>query len=203
MAKGRDYLKGILDPSWRFWTGVCLIPLYFFIQTLWAKGLALLLLGFIVRLGGKRIRLGSCFLLTLSITFFHLLSPSGRILWELAGWSLTSGALERGLLKSLTLCGLIFISLFSVTPELNLPGRLGGLLGWSFYYFEILLEGRKKISPRRFMASLDEALLELFPPEDFKGPPRFPPQQAGSHKKGWALFYSLTLGGFLWILGLV
>lgn len=163
--KRTDILARFLSPSFRFWTGLILIPAYFMIESLVIKALLVLLFSFTAVLAGKKIRILYFVFLISSITFFHLLTPMGRILLEIGPFRITSGALETGLHKGLTLCGLVFLSLFSVTPALKLPGRIGGLLARMFYYFEEILDGKKKISASNFIGSLDDVLLDLFPPE--------------------------------------
>lgn len=163
--KRTDKLGRFLSPSFRFWTGLALIPPYFMIDSIGVKALLVLLFSFLAALAGKKIRILYFVFLISSITFFHLLTPMGKILAEVGPFRITSGALETGLHKGLTLCGLVFLSLFSVTPALKLPGRIGGLLAGMFYYFEEILDGRKKISAGNFIGSLDDVLLDLFPPE--------------------------------------
>ena len=163
--KRTDTLARFLSPSFRFWTGLALIPAYFMIESLLVKALLVLLFSFTARLAGKKIRVLYFIFLISSITFFHLLTPMGKILAEIGPFRITTGALETGIHKGLTLCGLVFLSLFSVTPALKLPGRVGGLLARMFYYFEEILDGKKKISPSNFIGSLDDVLMDLFPPE--------------------------------------
>ncbi|MBF9014076.1 MULTISPECIES: hypothetical protein [unclassified Oceanispirochaeta] len=163
--KRTDTLALFLSPSFRFWTGLALIPAYFMIESLLVKALLVLLFSFTARLAGKKIRILYFVFLISSITFFHLLTPMGKILAEIGPFRITTGALETGIHKGLTLCGLVFLSLFSVTPALKLPGRVGGLLARMFYYFEEILDGKKKISPSNFIGSLDDVLMDLFPPE--------------------------------------
>ncbi len=71
---------------------------------------------------------------------------------------MTAGALESGLQKSMLLIGLVFTSLFSVTPGLRLPGILGGVLGRMFYYFEELSAGKGKIRRKSFIKDIDAVL---------------------------------------------
>jgi hypothetical protein len=168
----RDSLALLLSPSLRFWTGMALIPGFFMIESLKVKVPLVLFFALLAYLAGKKIRFLYFFFLIGSITFFHLLTPVGRILMEIGPIKVTSGALLTGLTKGLSLCGLVFLSLFSVTPDLKLPGKLGGLLARTFYYFEEILNGRKRISPRDFIGSLDLVLLELFPPEGMDDPPQ-------------------------------
>ena len=165
-----DRLAKVLPPAARFWTGISLIPGYFLVESLSLKFLLVILFAVMAKQAGKKIRYLYFIMMTLSITAFHILTPRGRILMELGPVQLTSGALHTGILKGVTLGGLVFLSLFSVTPSLKLPGRLGGLLARMFYYFEEILDGRKKIRAANFIGSLDETLMEIFPLDDLSSP---------------------------------
>jgi len=165
-------LARYVSPALRFWTGMALIPAYFMVDSLLNKGVLILLFALMATWAGKKIRILYFVFLVCSITFFHILTPVGRILTTIGPLKITAGALTTGLAKGMTLSGLVFLSLFSVTPALKLPGRMGGLLARTFYYFEEILNGRKNISPRDFIGSLDTVLLELFPPERIDDPPR-------------------------------
>lgn len=113
---------------------------------------------------GKRIRWGYFLIMVSSITFFNLLTPVGRVLYELGPLRITAGALEQGLFKGLAIVGLVFISLFAVRPDLRLPGTFGGMLARLFYYFERVLDTRKRVSAAHLVDTVDEILLELYPP---------------------------------------
>jgi len=88
----------------------------------------------------------------------------GRVLFEVGPMPITEVALRNGVLKGLTIVGLVFISLFSVRSDLKLPGRLGGLVARLFYYFERIMEGRHKIEARRLIGSIDEVLTSIYAP---------------------------------------
>ena len=168
--KRTDHLTNILPPAVRFWTGISLIPGYFLVDRVLPKLILVLLFAFIAKQAGKKIRHLYFIMMILSITVFHLLTPMGKIIMELGPFQITSGALETGFLKGITLGGLVFLSLFSVTPSLKLPGRLGGLLAHMFYYFEEILDGRKRVKASDFIGSLDTILMEIFPPHEISVP---------------------------------
>jgi len=201
--KRPDRLGRRIHPVVRFWTGLTLIPGYFLIDSLLFKILLVMLFALTAFLAGKRIRYFYFLMMTLSITFFHLLTPVGRILWEAGPLKITLGALHTGLLKGVTLSGLVFISLFSVTPSLRLPGKLGGLLARMFYYFEEILDGRKNISAGNFIGSLDRVLMEIFPPDGpgcGAGEESAPAGDAVARSGGWIppSLYVLILEAAVW-----
>ena len=199
--KRPDRLATFLNPAFRFWTGLILIPGYLFLENPWAKLGLVVLFGFMAVMAGKRIRFGYYIILTASITFFHILTPLGRILFEIGPLRVTSGALGTGVMKGLTLCGLIFISLFSVSGKLRLPGKLGGLLARTFYFFEEILEGKTRISPRDFIGSLDRVLIQLFHPDQlaiFEAPEESEDTPVLNGKRIPSLIYFLLLTVTVW-----
>ncbi|MFW5815109.1 MAG: hypothetical protein ACOC6J_12135 [Spirochaetota bacterium] len=149
-----------------FLTGVLVIVAFLFQENLAVRAAQVVLFAGLAVLAGKRIRWGYFLIMVSSITFFNLLTPVGRVLLEVGPLPVTAGALEQGLLKGFTIVGLVFISLFAVRPDLRLPGTLGGVLGRLFFYFERVLDTRKRVSAKRLVASVDEILLDLYPPTE-------------------------------------
>jgi hypothetical protein len=172
-----DYLSALISPRPRFLWGLILMPSLFLVED-WKLGLGqLCLCAFLCVAASKRIRPLSKIVFIFTMTLFSALRPQGRILWQAYGICLTQGSVERGLLRSLPLVNLIFVSAFSVSPGLVLPGSLGGLLAQSLRDFNALMEGgasmlRRKQgrgSPARWwfglLDSLDCLLLRRLPIE--------------------------------------
>jgi hypothetical protein len=145
-----------------FLTGLLLIPAYLLQDSLLVRVIQVSLFAFLADRAGKKIKWLYFVIMVSSITLFNLLTPFGRVLLTLGPLEITSGALRGGLMKGLTVVGLVFISLFSIRSDLALPGRLGGLIGRVFFYFEKILEGRKRIEPRRLIASIDDILESIY-----------------------------------------
>ncbi len=197
--KRTDHLAKILPPTVRFWTGISLIPGYFLVDQILQKFILVILFAFIAKQAGKKIRYMYFTMMILSITVFHLLSPMGRLLMEIGPFKITSGALETGFLKGITLGGLVFLSLFSVTPSLKLPGRLGGLLAHMFYYFEEILDGRKRVKASDFIGSLDTILMDIFPPSDTAAPEEAAPSEEESTRSyPFMIPYILLMEFLVW-----
>ncbi|HKJ85323.1 MAG TPA: hypothetical protein VKA06_04570 [Spirochaetia bacterium] len=144
-----------------FIVGVVTIVAFLFQEELLVRLIQVLLFAAIATLAGKRIRWGYFLIMVGSITFFNLLTPVGRVLAEYGPIRVTEGALEQGLMKGLAIVGLVFISLFAVRPDLRLPGTFGGILARLFFYFERILDTRKRVSAKRLVESVDGVLLEL------------------------------------------
>ena len=149
-----------------------------------AKAVQVALFAALAMAAGRRVRWGFFAAMVCGVCFFHLLSPHGKILLVLGPLTITQGALTRGLLKGLTVTGVVLLSLFSVRRDLVLPGRAGRMLSEVLYYYELLLQrqhdrpgaGAKQIP--QLMARIDEALLRTFPLEG-PLPGEAPPQPGG------------------------
>lgn len=163
--KHPDRLGRFISAAPRFTAGMLMLPPYLLVEGLLYKGLLAAFFALLALLAGKKLRWGYFFVLILSVTFFHLLAPWGRVLLEIGPVTITAGALENGLTRGITLVGMVFLSVAAVRPELELPGRIGGLLGRTFFYFDSILEGRRRLTRKNFFLSLDELLMERFDPE--------------------------------------
>ena len=156
-------LRRHVAPLHLFLAGVILIVAFLFQANLLVRAIQVALVAVTATLAGKRIRPLYFMLMVVSITFFNLLTPVGRVIFTVLGLPVTAGALHQGLLKSLSILGLVFISLSAVSRDLRLPGSFGGLLARVFCYFELILEGRPTISVKRLAASVDDLLLAIYP----------------------------------------
>ena len=159
-----DLIGRAVSSPVRFAAGLAAMPPFLMLDHMPSKLLLLALFAAAAVLAGKRISWFYFLILAASVTFFHLLAPVGRVLFEAGPFTVTAGALENGIMRSATLIGMVFLSLSAVRPELELPGRFGGLLTRTFYYFEVILDGKSGISRRDFFGSLDRLLLDRFNP---------------------------------------
>ncbi|MBQ0040204.1 MAG: Gx transporter family protein [Treponema sp.] len=108
----------------------------------------------------KKVRILPSLMIIVSVTFFSLLVPHGRIIVEFWKLKITEGALMSGLVRSGRLCGAVFLSKLAVSRDLKLPSRAGAFMSLVFYYFEKLSLQKIKFSRKTFMKSLDDILLE-------------------------------------------
>ncbi len=164
--KPPNRLKEHFGASQLFFTGLLALPAYLLQPSLTVRVVQVLCFAALAHLAGKRIMWVYFLIMVASITFFNLLTPFGRVLVSIGPLPITEGALRGGVMKGFTIVGLVFISLFSIRPDLQLPGRLGGLVARVFFYFERIIEGKKRIEPRRLIASIDDVLEELYTPGD-------------------------------------
>ena len=201
-GRRRDLIGGLVGPVPRFIAGMLMLPPYLLTDNLPARLGLTAFFAVLALMAGKRLNFGYFLILVLSVTFFHILSPWGRVLLEIGPLTITAGALEGGLMRSFTLIGMVFLSVAAVRPELELPGRLGGLLGRTFYYFDLIIEGKSRLSRKNFLVSLDNLLMERFDPkrEDLTlGSAPVPAKTSG----GWPAAISAMMipwGVWVWLL---
>ncbi len=168
MARTRktdSFLSRNLDAVHLFVGATLILPAYLFQTNLVIRVLQVLLFAWLATVNGKRIKWVYFIVMVVSITFFHTLNPFGEVLARIGPYTITRGALRDGLMRGFTIVGLVFISLFSIRPDLKLPGRLGGLLGRVFWYFERIFDSKRRIRVSAIIESVDEVLESLFVPE--------------------------------------
>lgn len=112
--------------------------------------------------------------IVLSVTFFSLLSPYGKVLFSIGAWRITSGALIAGLHRSGVLVGMVFVSQFLVHRDMMLPGKTGALFSCVIRIFEQLVSSGKternpservssgRFSLRNIIGVIDARLTDIF-----------------------------------------
>jgi hypothetical protein len=182
-AKG--FLVKNASASMLFVAGALLFPSFLLQQDIAVRGMQIALFLMLNALSGRRVRVVQYVVVGAGIVLFNLVIPTGRVLVAPLGLAVTEGALKSGLLKATAMTGLIALSQFSIRAELRLPGRMGGLIGRSLYYFERIMGGRRKIDRRDIIGSVDALLLDV---QNMK--PARPTRQAGRMRTtpvGWAV----------------
>jgi heptaprenyl diphosphate synthase len=140
--------------------GIAVIPPYVLQRDLLFKAVQLLMFMILCLLAAKRLRLLGNLVFFAAVVVFHVLTPTGRVLFSLGRLAVTETALKTGALKALTFVGLYYLSAFTIDPQVRFPGRFGYLLSRTLGYFHLLFQGRR-FDPRRPVESLDELLLQL------------------------------------------
>ena len=161
-----------------FLAGIAILPTIVLQSSIMLLLLQVILLAIGAWRAGKHIRPLYFLVLISSVTFFHLLSPFGEVLYAVGSFLITEGALKLGLRKGLVVTGLVVCSLCTVRPDLRLPGHIGRLLSRLFYYFEALMEHKSAMRRRALLTSIDQLLLSLLQ----QPPPALPVKHATSLK---------------------
>ena len=148
-------------PAVRFVAGLLAVPPFLFQENRIVQAAQVLVFVVLSVLSGKKFRLLPNLMIGAGIIVMNLLTPQGSVLFSVGSFYMTAGALDRGIAKTLVLIGLIYLSRFSVTKGLSLPGRIGGLLSRVFYYFEEITKSRGGFTRGNMMARLDEILISV------------------------------------------
>jgi heptaprenyl diphosphate synthase len=188
-----------------FVCGALIFPPFLLQQDLVIRACVIVLFMVLNALGGKRVRLLQFAAVSAGIVLFNLVIPTGRVLVTTLGLPVTEGALKSGLLKATAMTGLIVLSQFSIRPDLRLPGRIGGLIGRSFFYFEAIMNERQKIDRKDIIGSIDALLLSV----TAAGEPATPAHgRPSENPKGYsrglpALFILVAVNWIVFLLTLV
>jgi hypothetical protein len=155
------FLAGKATARVLFAAGALLLPAFLFQQDPLVRGLQFLLFLGLNAAAGRRTRVVQILLISAGIVAFNLVIPTGRVLLSVLGLPITEIALRSGLQKATAVVGMIAISQLSLRADLEIPGRLGGLIGRSLFYFQLIMSRRSRIDRRNFIESIDDLLIGL------------------------------------------
>jgi len=154
----------------------------------------------------KRVKLLPSFFITLSLVFFSLLSPFGKVWFSIGKFPITEGAFFLGINKALVLCGMVFISQLATSFPFQIKNSFGKLISEVFQWFNIFSsmekEDRKKMGLN--LKSIDEYILSIYDtkPDLEKNTENNSFGKKISHKKIWSGFLvaiNLVFYSFLFI----
>lgn len=120
---------------------------------------------FLAKSKRKKVRILPSVFISLSIIFFALLAPSGRILLTLGSFRITVNALAAGLNRASILVGLVFLSQTFVSLNIKFPGTIGRFVNEMFVYFDKLTEVRLSFKDFKFgkiIEMLDNRLIKIW-----------------------------------------
>ena len=157
----RDLLQKHISSKLLFLAGLLIIPAFLLQSSLAVRAAEVALFMLLCGLTGKTLRPGLSLVIIVTAAVFHVLSPVGRVLFQIGQFPVTAGSLERGALRGLTVVGLFYLSRFVVRDDLRFPGKFGDLIGRSLRIYRILLEERT-LDPRKPIRSLDRILLRTY-----------------------------------------
>lgn len=177
-------------------TGILTVPSFLLQRNLFFQ--IMQVASFLVLTGamGKRIRLLPPVIMFISITVLNLFTPIGKVIFSFAGITITLGAVRLGMMKALTLIGLIYLSRGTVRPDLKLPGKFGGIITRTFYYFDQIHETWNKIPKQPIISRLDNLIDEIYAAAEQRQTKK--PQTIQSRPVG--IFLMIIFLGFHWTL---
>jgi len=144
-----------------FITGFLLMPALFFNPSTENRVVLFLFFMFLVLLSGKKINFIFTIFVTLFIIAFNLIIPYGKVLFSVGIFKITSGALEAGIHRAVTLQALVMLSKVTIRQDLLLPGAFGELLSNSLRMFSFLMNRKFLLTGKNPVAEIDNLMLEL------------------------------------------
>ena len=144
-----------------FIAGLIIIPAVLFNPSAEYRCLQFLFFWLLALLCGKKTNPVFTILITIFIIAFNLIIPYGRVLYSIGDFKITSGALEAGIHRAVTLQALVMLSKLTIRNDLILPGAFGQLLSSSLRYFAVIIGKKHRINSKNLIASIDTLMLEL------------------------------------------
>jgi len=160
----QKFYESIFSAKALFITGLVIMPALLFNPNTEYRCLQFLFFWMLVWLSGKKMNFLSTIIIITVIIAFNLLIPYGRVLFSIGPFRITSGALQAGIHRAVTLEALIMLSRVTISQDLKIPGAFGELLGESLRIFSVLMSGKKRLAAKNygigFIAKLDQLMLE-------------------------------------------
>lgn len=144
-----------------FFTGLLIMPALLFNPSTETRVIQFLFFWFLAWLSGKKIDFLFTFLITFFIIAFNLIIPYGKVLYSIGVFKITSGALEAGIHRAVTLQALVMLSKVTIRQDLKLPGAFGELLGESLRIFSVITSRKHQIKGKNVILEIDNLMLDL------------------------------------------
>lgn len=119
---------------------------------------------FLCLLKKKKVKLFSSLLIIISVTFFSMLIPHGKIIFEFWNIKITEGAIIFGLERALKLCSCVFISKLITHKSMQFSFKLGFFMRMVFEYFDKLSDKKtfEKMSLKNLVELIDKKLESVY-----------------------------------------
>ncbi len=151
-----------IDRAYLFFIcGILIIPAFLFQENPAVRGIQTILFIILAAASGRRVKILPGLLLFIFIIIANIFSPVGRVFFSIGKLPVTAGALRNGLLKGTMLIGLIYLSRFSISPGIRIPGSFGTIIGKVFFYFECIMKADIKITAGNFIGQIDRLLMDV------------------------------------------
>lgn len=158
-----------IKPEILFIVTLIVLAVFLFIKDVRILWILTVLFFVITLLRRGKVKVLPSILITLSVTFFALLSPYGKVLFHIGSFRITKDALITGLHRSAILTGMVFLSQFAVSPQLHLPGKAGKFLALVFTWLDKLTEQKISFKPGQIISSIDNRLCQIWNTENDSG----------------------------------
>ena len=177
--------------------GLFIMPAMLFNSSTLCRVIQFLFFWFLCWLAGKKNNPVITMLVILGIVVINLLVPYGRVLFSTGILNVSSGALEMGIKRAVTLEGLIMLSRISVRQDLKIPGAFGQLLGESLQMFSAIMSKKLRLTGKNIIVEIDNLMLELSK-EELQEPPA---QETRTKPTGYIVLIAvIIISWFPWLL---
>lgn len=112
-----------------------------------------------------RVKLLTPAIILVSVVLCGLITPNGRVLYQIGGFPITLGALESGLKRGCIVTGMVFLSKIAISSKLSVPGKAGKALAEIFICFEQFSALKTKLHVKTLLTDVDLALCEIYQSE--------------------------------------
>jgi heptaprenyl diphosphate synthase len=160
-SKRRRIYEELFSARVLFFTGFLVMPALLFNPVVMSRLFQFLFFWLLAWLSGKKNNPIFTLLVMLGIVIFNLIIPYGQVLYSIGVFKITSGALETGVNRAVTLEGLIMLSRFTIRQDLKIPGLFGELIGESFRIFAVIMNQKHRITRKNLIADIDRLMLDL------------------------------------------
>lgn len=112
---------------------------------------------------GKKNKFLPSLIVFISIVFFSLLQPYGKVLFSIFYFDITAGALIHGLQKAVILTSMVFVSRLFVKSSFKFPGKAGFFVQRVFVFLGLLTKKHiKKGNISSIIKAIDVRLLSVY-----------------------------------------
>jgi len=157
----REVYENLFSAKALFIAGVIIMPALLFNPITEYRVIQFLFFWFLTWFSGRKVNFIFTILITLFIITFNQLVPYGRIIFSIGAFKITSGALEAGIHRAVTLQGLVMLSRVTIRQDLKIPGSFGQLLGESLNMFAAVMNRKYRITGKNLFKEIDSLMLEL------------------------------------------
>lgn len=171
-AGRKQRFENLFSPWAAALAGAAVAVLFLFEETLAVKATLFALFAAAAIFAGKKISFVTTILVAAGIILTNLLVPSGRVLARLGPLTVTQFALTEGIMKALTFEGLMMLSKASIIQGLKIPGRLGGIVGSAFLYYDRIIEYKGNIRAATLSADADAMMSAVWEKDSLRGEAR-------------------------------
>ena len=160
-AKRQAMYEGLFGAKALCIAGLFIMPALLFNPNVALRILQFLFFWFLAWLSGRKNNPLITITVIFTIVAFNLIVPYGQILASIGAFSITLGALMMGLLRAVTLTGLIMLSRFTIRRDLKFPGLFGELISESFRIFADIMNQKQRITRKNLIVDIDQMLIAL------------------------------------------